>query len=685
MPDPDYDSEISLEDELDEPGDDGLVEALEGGVTNGVAGRTLGTYPIDLPAPSPILPKGLITVSPWHDSPSELRAGVAFLIPFGEKALTKLDKADGTRDHRANIDTFFNGSKLFGPSQDSYIGNLTAPLFLDPNGDGKLVLFVPNGGPGTNPSGDVFGQFLKVTGQSKKNVPIIDDDVPAMIELAGQNNKAGLSWYTLAKMLASPGDALVAASPDDGVRAFDVGAKLKSGGKTLSYDTDSIFHLPLTGTVRVAAADVNGNGKDEIIASSSSGATGNKVYVIKNAAALDAADGHADGEALVANINGTNGTTLTGFGTFNLNGMPVGTGDFDADGKADVIVTSLNENDNFGIVRVFLGSSFTNQATIDSSSLNGATGFTVKGLHTADLITRFGATIAGGDVNNDGFDDLLIGAPGMNQSRGALYVVFGKAGGFGAEINLAALDGNNGFVVSPENIPGGQLGSAVAVGDFTGDGLNDIAVSADQTSRVGAAFAGTTYIIRGVEPNGAVTRVGTAIANAISGGSEGDTLWGLGGNDWLSGRGGKDKLDGGVGKDTIFGGNGKDNIIGGLGRDWLAGGDGGKGTKSDGNDRFVFTDVLESGKTKGKADIILDFVPGRDKIDVHLIDAKPGGGDNAFKFVTGDFTKAGQVRVVAKGDDTQIHFNTVGKSGTDMMIVLDNVKASLVDAADFIL
>jgi hypothetical protein len=118
----------------------------------------------------------------------------------------------------------------------------------------------------------------------------------------------------------------------------------------------------------------------------------------------------------------------------------------------------------------------------------------------------------------------------------------------------------------------------------------------------------------------------------------------------------------------------------------LAGGDGGKGEKTDGNDKFVFAAMTESGKTLAKADVILDFLPGKDKIDVHSIDAKPGGPDNHFDFIgTAAFSKAGQIRVVAHGHDTEILFNTVGKSGTDMMIVLDNIKPAALHASDFIL
>ncbi len=53
-----------------------------------------------------------------------------------------------------------------------------------------------------------------------------------------------------------------------------------------------------------------------------------------------------------------------------------------------------------------------------------------------------------GDVNGDGFDDLIIGAylgdAGGNAS-GETYVVFGKSGGFGSALDLSSLNGSSGF------------------------------------------------------------------------------------------------------------------------------------------------------------------------------------------------------------------------------------------------
>jgi hypothetical protein len=53
-----------------------------------------------------------------------------------------------------------------------------------------------------------------------------------------------------------------------------------------------------------------------------------------------------------------------------------------------------------------------------------------------------------GDVNGDGFDDVIVGASFANLNgtdSGSSYVVFGKASGFSATMDLSSLDGSNGF------------------------------------------------------------------------------------------------------------------------------------------------------------------------------------------------------------------------------------------------
>ena len=118
-------------------------------------------------------------------------------------------------------------------------------------------------------------------------------------------------------------------------------------------------------------------------------------------------------------------------------------------------------------------------ANIDLSTLDGTTGFKLSGEAAADYSGR--TVASAGDVNGDGFADVIVGAwkadaPGVNS--GASYVVFGKASGFAANIDLSSLDGSIGFKLSGA-AAGDQSGISVAsAGDVNGDGFADLIVGA---------------------------------------------------------------------------------------------------------------------------------------------------------------------------------------------------------------
>ncbi len=89
-------------------------------------------------------------------------------------------------------------------------------------------------------------------------------------------------------------------------------------------------------------------------------------------------------------------------------------------------------------------------ASFELSSVNGSNGFKIAGVAAGDYS---GISVsAAGDVNGDGFADLIIGADGADPNgaySGASYLVFGKASGFRALL-LSGLTGTNGFKISGE-------------------------------------------------------------------------------------------------------------------------------------------------------------------------------------------------------------------------------------------
>ena len=134
--------------------------------------------------------------------------------------------------------------------------------------------------------------------------------------------------------------------------------------------------------------------------------------------------------------------------------------------------------------------------TINTNELNGTNGFTLYGETVA---TRAGfSTTPVGDINGDGMSDFAIGAPGDSRSEGC-YVVFGTKTGFPASINLANLDGQNGFQITNDYTAGpSRTGFDVSdAGDINGDGVSDLIVSASERETGSISGAGRVFVIYG--------------------------------------------------------------------------------------------------------------------------------------------------------------------------------------------
>jgi hypothetical protein len=146
------------------------------------------------------------------------------------------------------------------------------------------------------------------------------------------------------------------------------------------------------------------------------------------------------------------------------------------DSMTDVPTLTSATNANFCVLNSLARNT---SATI----ADGNGGFVIHGRKVGD---GSGSSVnSAGDINGDGFDDLIIGAPGADgwnnttDEAGESYVVFGKADGWGATIDLASIAaGAGGFAIYGQDRRDSSGFSVASAGDINGDGFADLIIGA---------------------------------------------------------------------------------------------------------------------------------------------------------------------------------------------------------------
>ena len=191
-------------------------------------------------------------------------------------------------------------------------------------------------------------------------------------------------------------------------------------------------------------------------------------------------------------------------------------GDVNRDGFADVIVGAYQNQGSGpaaqkGTAYIFYGSTTGIKSHPESAVAYGCSGppdCTVFTNPDEEFIGFFSRSVAAaGDVNGDGFSDVIVGAAqnqgGGAPDKGAAYIFYGSGSGITSHPESAIPYACSGppdctVIQNPDNETNGHFGDSVgAAGDVNGDGFADVTVGASQNQGGGAADKGAAYIFYG--------------------------------------------------------------------------------------------------------------------------------------------------------------------------------------------
>lgn len=261
-------------------------------------------------------------------------------------------------------------------------------------------------------------------------------------------------------------------------------------------------------TLVSSAGDFNGDGKEDLLLGSPAEDPSGKhnagsAYVVFGKSNYNKTlDLMSSGRGASLQISGINSSDWAGFSVSSA-------GDFNGDGFSDVIIGAPNADPsgqpNAGSAYVVFGESVST-GSINLGSLDGNNGFILSDVKDGDATgdsAGFSVSYAG-DVNNDGFDDVIIGSPSSDpngsHNAGRAYVVFGKKN-LTKHLDLGTLDGTNGFILNGVNLVVDSVSSAgfsvYGAGDLNGDKFDDILVGLPFSSPDLRYNSGEVYIIYG--------------------------------------------------------------------------------------------------------------------------------------------------------------------------------------------
>ena len=326
-----------------------------------------------------------------------------------------------------------------------------------------------------------------------------------------------------------------------------------------------------------SAGDVNGDGFDDILIGvplgDPNGSASGESYIVFGS------DVSFGSSLELSSLNGMNGFVINGIDAGDTSGINVSSaGDINGDGFDDILIGARGADPDgksgAGESYVVFGSGAGFAPSLNLSTLNGINGFVINGVEEFDQSSR--SLSSAGDINGDGFDDVLIGAYHADNngvSTGVTYVIFGTDAPFAPSLELSALDGSNGFDINGIDQSDYSSRYVSSAGDINGDGFDDIIIGAPGADPNGSK-SGESYVIYGQADFGRTVEILSVTDDTYTASDNGEVVYGLAGNDVINGGTASDVLFGDEGDDTLNGNAGNDRLEGGAGNDILDGGDG---------------------------------------------------------------------------------------------------------------
>lgn len=166
--------------------------------------------------------------------------------------------------------------------------------------------------------------------------------------------------------------------------------------------------------------------------------------------------------------------------------------DFNGDGYEDMVISATNYLSGANSGRVYVAAGGPNGTISNPSSVQATT---YPGENVGD---EFGTGIGRGDLNADGYADLVIGAPFLNASDdGKVYIYYGSSTGLSASPDA---------VITKNVVPPRNFGFSISLNDINSDGFDDMAIS----THLGAVTLGKASIWYGKSIQFATTDAATA-------------------------------------------------------------------------------------------------------------------------------------------------------------------------------